>query len=611
MIIKEIFLNRLIKCIRVLFFFIILYYSIGCSQKKMVFFDKEEMDVNSEKVKKDEESLEKSNNILEAPDNCGKDQKNNDSIYKNLTTILGEGNVWKLYNVISSVGLTEIKLDTPLRSKLGNNQYQHQKETDTDNDGLSDWNEVDIGRIEEYIIYTESKDDDKRFYETGVLYTRDLPTFSYCINDITKKYNFDWTVNDLMHSRYYSGPNTKILPITSNPIDPDSDNDGIIDFDDNNELNNKDRSFKEGHDINNASAKSFVVLCNLESVGTVTNSNFYSYPDGQSINVSECTEVNITSIVMKSNAKDDDTNKASDYKYRYYSNGCDYWVKCYCDNKFVYIKFGDIESSISDSYLTNYDISIKTNKDYTQNPNYKSERFITGWYIPNDGIKGVDYPINIMSQTYKSCAATCEAMAYNYFIDSGRLSGINHFYSIVEDEDIWNGKEAQWFTPPGYDDSFVDGGNNRHLYATLYKYQIAPENKNLANTIDKINSVEYSERIKTNLLDVLRYNLNKHLPVLISCNNGKEGNSNFNHFVLVVGYTGSGTHTDDYIIIDPLTYRTKGSNGSDSMSFAHAAVGDLSTYFLQYHQKYVSTYDKSTGIKYIQFDFTKIEEGEE
>lgn len=54
---------------------------------------------------------------------------------KNITEILGEGNEKSIYTIISSTGLTEIKLDTVLRPGLYY-EMNGDERTDTDKDVL-------------------------------------------------------------------------------------------------------------------------------------------------------------------------------------------------------------------------------------------------------------------------------------------------------------------------------------------------------------------------------------------------------------------------------------------------------------------------------------------
>lgn len=139
--------------------------------------------------------------------------KTSSNVKNNLTDILGEGNN-ATYPVITSNGLVSVKLKKILkRDSL----------TDTDKDGISDWNEVNVEIIEEISSLNSN---------TKTLRYDDLPTLGACL-DRFSKYGYVYVeegFNQLMSNESMNTVlNYPILPIYSNPADPDSDNDGIID----------------------------------------------------------------------------------------------------------------------------------------------------------------------------------------------------------------------------------------------------------------------------------------------------------------------------------------------------------------------------------------------
>ena len=163
------------------------------------------------------------------------DNTNNTSgtITKSLKQILGEGNEG-VYKVISSAGLTTIKLNQPLTDG---------SDEDKDQDGLSDWDEVNTTLIYNmYAKYNHSY--------TPVINSSYLPTLADCndyyqSSDSQKVYvesGYEIFINKNA-GMYYQGDKEKayaelsklrILPICSDPTKPDSDGDGFWDCVDNN-----------------------------------------------------------------------------------------------------------------------------------------------------------------------------------------------------------------------------------------------------------------------------------------------------------------------------------------------------------------------------------------
>lgn len=180
-----------------------------------------------------EESVEyaSSNSVKSAFDSyyANTESEQTNPITENLYTILGFGNE-ATYQVISSTGLSTIKLEKVLDNKSS---------TDTDKDGKLDWDEVDTELIFETL---ESSEKNFRRDRIPVSY---LPSLTDCINRIEEREDtqLDYIVNgykqmDLKLMEYNHGTSIMVLPLISNPVDADSDNDGIIDIDDDNPLNN-------------------------------------------------------------------------------------------------------------------------------------------------------------------------------------------------------------------------------------------------------------------------------------------------------------------------------------------------------------------------------------
>ncbi len=172
----------------------------------------------------------------------------------NVTGILGEGNGCE-YKVISSTGLTTIKLDKPLTKDSG---------IDTDYDGLSDWDEVNTDLIIK--IFAE-KHTGESWLQSGNLKisTYAMPTLEEMMSNYNNLFYVSegftkWFVSYLNSGNLYNeAMSIKFLPIHSNPVDADSDNDGLIDKFDNNKLrsgylNIFDNEDKKGYRLTNNDA---------------------------------------------------------------------------------------------------------------------------------------------------------------------------------------------------------------------------------------------------------------------------------------------------------------------------------------------------------------------
>ena len=153
-----------------------------------------------------------------------------DAVNTNIVEVLGEGD-GRYYSVITSTGLVkDIILDTPLRS---NDQYTKKNKvpTDTDKDGIYDWDEVNT----EFIL---NLDKNANISDRDYIITRQLPTIEEMINE----YDWSFYVKNVYGKVYsYKASHLKekpiyILPIYSSPVDADSDSDGILDIDDESKL---------------------------------------------------------------------------------------------------------------------------------------------------------------------------------------------------------------------------------------------------------------------------------------------------------------------------------------------------------------------------------------
>lgn len=151
----------------------------------------------------------------EVPANSA-ESKTYTSVKNNLTEILGEGNNGT-YKIISSTGLTAIKLKAQLKAA---------SKTDTDEDGIYDWDEVCIEAIEEL---KENKISD------GKIKSGDLPSLLQVMSYYNKNKKgyvcggFEKYMNANGGNPFSALNCTFILPINSDPTEVDSDGDGITD----------------------------------------------------------------------------------------------------------------------------------------------------------------------------------------------------------------------------------------------------------------------------------------------------------------------------------------------------------------------------------------------
>lgn len=146
-----------------------------------------------------------------------------DTIKENVVEICGDGD-GRDYNVITSTGLVKnIILDTPLRR---NDKYINKNivPTDTDKDGIYDWDEVNV----EFIL---NLDKNANISDRDYIIASQLPTIEEMIN----KYDWSFYVKNVYGKVYsYKASHLKeksvfILPIISDPTSIDSDDDGLLD----------------------------------------------------------------------------------------------------------------------------------------------------------------------------------------------------------------------------------------------------------------------------------------------------------------------------------------------------------------------------------------------
>lgn len=172
------------------------------------------------------------NNAEESSNNVSKSTM---AIDENLIKIYGMGNTF--YRVVSSSGLTVIKLDEVLTEN---------STTDTDDDGIYDWDEVDT----EQIFRLMAKNDPSNQYFRSTIYSGALPKISDCVwyssNSQSDEENgrkefldngYKIALNKYIATHYGIDEESvkaefdtiRVLPLFSNPTLIDSDDDGFLD----------------------------------------------------------------------------------------------------------------------------------------------------------------------------------------------------------------------------------------------------------------------------------------------------------------------------------------------------------------------------------------------
>ncbi|MCM1061651.1 MAG: cellulose binding domain-containing protein [Eubacterium sp.] len=226
---------------------------------------------------------------------------------KNLVGILGEGKSNSSYRIISSTGLTDIKLDTALRADQ-HYEMLGLEPTDTDKDGLNDWNEVNVELIKEVL---NDRNDNSKQGNISTINNDNLLTLRECADYVDLSYvKASFTKIFLFNRLVDNVDNIRILPILSNPVDADSDNDSIPDYCDNNKL----YPHNIPHDLKTDSGEKYVdtfeILQNLNSpISTGKKENckvdVYALPNSNSDKIYKYNE-DETKILVYSVVKSED-----------------------------------------------------------------------------------------------------------------------------------------------------------------------------------------------------------------------------------------------------------------------------------------------------------------
>lgn len=145
-----------------------------------------------------------------------------DTIKKNVIEICGYGNGTK-FKVILSTGLVG---DIKLKARLCEGSL-----TDSDEDGLSDWDEVNIELVAKYAEINSQRLEKKN--GKYIIKTNNLPTIAQILSSDNWKAYTENVPDKLMRYATAAGvidkDDWRILPINSDPTKADSDGDGLLD----------------------------------------------------------------------------------------------------------------------------------------------------------------------------------------------------------------------------------------------------------------------------------------------------------------------------------------------------------------------------------------------
>lgn len=171
----------------------------------------------------DVEELEVMTMNLKAENTNNKQERSNanSSMVGNIVEILGEGNKG-IYVIITFTGAVKsVKFESPLKP---NETYEDDELIpDFDEDGISNWDEVNLEFIADYA--GEKVKNSKYTIKNG-----DLPTVSYFVEEYKEKTYMSDVIGFITRDAYSKGLyKARVLPIKSDPTNPDSDGDGIVD----------------------------------------------------------------------------------------------------------------------------------------------------------------------------------------------------------------------------------------------------------------------------------------------------------------------------------------------------------------------------------------------
>ena len=440
------------------------------------------------------------------------------SVRNSIIEILGEGNDNTNFRVITSTGLLPIKLDTPLRPQSYYDDMQEDA-TDTDKDGLSDWDEVDTIAIAEHIsgnIYGDADFVSKK----RMIANSDLPTLMQRARDIFKYKNYIVDINKWFEEAYQGSRGINVLPIRSIPVDADSDNDGVIDKNDSARLDRDIMKFVtkeenvtdfEKEQLRETQKKyRFYYVEGFDTTNMIevkNNCSVFNMPfeDAYDYEILLDEKTNIKPLGMLLSHEKIDADKGV--------NKHSYWVKIFREGKFGYIKCENLKIDVNSEL-----IKLET-KPLSRTIKYHSCKdgvlvAFERWYYPYTDAIGVDKPVPRFIQKSGGPCFSLSIMMGAYYLFG---------------EDI---------SPDEYLENKID---------LFYKKNDEGEYVAYRNGIVDRSSKADSVKPEDNIPDIIEQ-LKSKKPVIISGNSTKTYGD---HFALVVGYKNNGDKLSDFIVIDP------------------------------------------------------------
>ncbi len=268
-------------------------------------------------------------------------------------------------------------------------------ETDTDDDGLHDWTEVNTEAI--YTVkenLPENEGGDKELRKKPYLLMSDMPTIYQCKTYYGKDFLYVESGFERFKDEHNADKMTAaeleeflnwyhITPIWSCPVDADSDNDGVIDPYDSKPL---DRYSVELNEKGEAEGKDSVftvleVIEELESVTITKKTNTYSYPNGKMVDIylSDNDKIVIHSVL--------------------YAKG-KYWLKIIPNNRFLSL-YVCIDEESTKYDVSNFKFDIMAYSDFCENFPTKY-----GW--------GKNYEDDVVEHNYYNDGVTSGSQCYGF-----------------------------------------------------------------------------------------------------------------------------------------------------------------------------------------------------
>lgn len=324
---------------------------------------------------------------------------------RNIVEILGEGIDKSDYTIISSTGLTEIKLDAVLRPQIYY-EVNNIKPTDTDKDGLSDWNEVNTTLIKHILTQRGGA-----LSSTSLrcIKNEDLPTLKECVDKI----NLDYVSNGYIRMKLYQDGYlygdlmpVRVLPICSDPVDADSDNDGIPDYCDMNKLCKGDLLNDFNESCGERNTDTFIVIKEF-SIPLVLFQKKYNSLDAYPLPK----KMNQTAFTYGYNSSE------KIYVHGIIKTTDDYWIKIKNNNngKMGYVKW-DTEKVVNDNFYVSIICTQIENYQKINDAREIAKKIEQLAYSSQEEYQTEDVN-NKITRPKSACMAFSFAAALSYFLD--------------------------------------------------------------------------------------------------------------------------------------------------------------------------------------------------